>query len=56
MVAGLNGTAKAGENGCFALCYNDGARNRVLVGYIGENGILADTWYRVVDGKLQVVS
>jgi hypothetical protein len=54
MVAGLNGAAKAGENGCFALCWHDGERNRIVTGYVGENGILADTWYHVVKGKLEV--
>jgi hypothetical protein len=52
MVAGLNGVAKAGENGCFALCWHDGKRNRIVVGYVGEDGIEADTFYRVADGKL----
>jgi hypothetical protein len=51
-VAGCSGMAKAGEMGCFALCYYDGKRNRTLVGYVGEDGIKADTWYRVRNGKL----
>ena len=51
-VAGCSGMAKAGEMGCFALCYFDGKRNRTLVGYVGEDGIKADTFYRVQDGKL----
>lgn len=28
------------------------ARNRIAVGYVGEDGIKADTWYRVETGKL----
>jgi len=52
MVAGIGGRAKAGDNGCFALCWNDGARNRVVTGYVGEDGIEADTWYRIENGKL----
>jgi hypothetical protein len=52
MVAGLNGRAKAGPNGCLSLCYNDGKRPRVVTGYVGEDGIEADTWYRVKNGKL----
>jgi len=45
MVAGIDGQAMAGENGCLALCWYDGTRNRIAVGYVGE-GIKADTWYR----------
>ena len=32
------------------LSYNDGERIRGVIGYEGENGIKADTWYRV-NGK-----
>ena len=52
MVAGLGGQAKAGPNGCIALCWYDGKRNRIVAGYVGEEGIEADTLYRVADGKL----
>jgi len=47
MVAGLNGSAKAGENGLFVLCWFDDTskRNRTITGYVGEGGIKADTWY-----------
>ncbi len=51
-VAGIDGSAKAGDNGCIALCYYDGKRNRVLVGYVGEDGIEADTFYVARGGKL----
>jgi hypothetical protein len=27
-------------------------RPRVAIGYVGEDGIKSDTWYRVQDGKL----
>jgi hypothetical protein len=40
-------TAKAGIGGCIALRWNDGGRPRLAVAYVGENGIKADTWYRV---------
>ena len=56
MVAGLNGKARAGINGAFALAYNDGEQIRIAVGIIGEDGILADTWYEVKDGQLKEVS
>ena len=52
MVAGLSGCASAGENGCFALPWNDGMRVRIITGYVGEDGIQPDTFYRVIDGKL----
>ena len=50
--AGLGARVKAGQSGCFALAWHDGTRNRIVVGYVGEDGIKADTWYRVEDGKL----
>ena len=54
MVAGLRGRAKAGENGCFALCWHDGNRIRIVTGHVGENGIEADTWYRVDESGVLV--
>ena len=50
--AGSNARVKAGKDGCFALTWHDGNRNRIVVGYVGEDGIKADTWYRVDGGKL----
>jgi hypothetical protein len=49
MVAGLNGWAKAGPRGAFALPWLDGDQVRIAVGVIGEAGIEPDTWYRVGD-------
>jgi hypothetical protein len=52
MAAGLECRVKAGEDGCFASCYKDKVgRIRVLSGYVGEDGIKADTWYRIKAGK-----
>jgi len=51
-----NGKAKAGTNGAVVLAWWDGKRGRFLVGYVGEDGIEADTWYRAVDGKLAKVA
>ena len=55
-ILGLNGMAKCGKGGSIILTYNDGERERHLVGYEGE-GILADTWYcvKVVKGKAKFV-
>ena len=50
--AGSNARVKAGKDGCFALTWHDGNRNRIVVGYVGEDGIKADTWYHVNAGKL----
>jgi hypothetical protein len=51
VVAGFNGKAKAGPDGCIALAFDDGNRPRIVVGYVGE-GIDADTFYRVEKGLL----
>ena len=50
--SGNDSRAKVGPNGAIVLAYWDGARPRFAVGYVGENGINADTWYRVENGKL----
>ena len=51
MVAGLNGKARAGINGAFALPWIDGEQVRIAVGIIGENA-KDDVWYCVKDGVL----
>jgi len=42
-------TASAGKDGAIALCWFDGKRPRIAVAYVGENGIKANTIYRVSD-------
>lgn len=42
---GQNGHARAGYSGSIILTYWDGGRNRHVIGYVGENGIKANTWY-----------
>jgi len=43
--SGYSSKAKAGTNGAIALAYYDGSRPRFAVGYVGEDGVKADTWY-----------
>ena len=50
--AGEHGTATAGQGGTIVIRYWDGARARVMVGYPGEDGIVADAPYVVSDGEL----
>ena len=50
--AGYYGTATAGDCGTVCIKWWDGDRYRLVVGYVGEDGIEPNTPYRVVDGKL----
>ncbi len=51
--AGEGGQASAGENGTIIVQWWDNAskRYRVKVGYIGEDGLKPDTWYKVGDDR-----
>jgi len=51
---GNNGMAKAGPLGLVIVTYwvADAKRYRACVGNVGEDGILADTWYMAIDGRL----
>ncbi len=43
----------AGKDGAIIVAWMDGERKRYAVGYVGENGIQADVWYRANEaGKL----
>ena len=53
--AGDFGTATAGDYGIFVIRWHDGKRYRLAEGIVGENGILPNVAYRVVDGKLAQV-
>jgi hypothetical protein len=50
--AGNNACVKAGEGGAICIPYHDGERVRFAVGYVGEDGIKPDTWYRAAAGRL----
>jgi hypothetical protein len=54
---GKDGRAKAGERGLIVVTYWSAEENRyrACVGNVVEDGILADTWYRVQDGKMVTV-
>ena len=52
-VAGFGGRARAARNGVITLLWCDGNRPRVVTGYVGEDGIEADIWYVVKNGKLE---
>ena len=53
-IAGYNGRVKAASNGVLTALYycESTKRPRVVVGYVGEDGIEADIWYEVKNGKL----
>ena len=42
-----NCLAKAGEGGCIALRWTKDKKPRLSVAYVGENGIKADTYYKL---------
>ena len=51
---GSSQRAKAGRFGIIALRWFDGNRFRLAIGYIGEDGIMQDIWYRVTDAGLLI--
>jgi hypothetical protein len=52
-VAAIGGRAKMAEGGAFALAfYNSETGWDFVVGKVGVNGVKADIWYHVEDGKL----
>ena len=57
-IAGTFGTAAAGNAGIIVIQWwcEDTKRIRLAVGYVGEDGIKANTPYRVENGKLVPVN
>jgi len=52
-IAGVGGAACAGEWGKISIDWSPPTgRVRAIVGYVGEDGILPNVYYHVVDGKL----
>ncbi len=54
--AGYSGTATAGELGIINVSYWDGKRRRIVVGYIGEDGLLPNTPYKLNEQHKFVVA
>lgn len=51
---GLDSKAKAGKTGIVVVSWWDEKteRKRLCTGYVGEDGIEPDVWYKAVEGKL----
>ncbi|HEY4307726.1 MAG TPA: hypothetical protein VGM82_24840, partial [Gemmatimonadaceae bacterium] len=47
--AGVEGRARAGDTGILVLRYFDSvaSRDRLVIGYVGENGIEPGKWYKL---------
>ena len=52
LTSGNCSTFCAGENSSFVSNYSDGKRFRTIVFYVGENGILPNKKYKIVNGKI----
>ena len=50
--AGYEGTATAGDGGTLCLSYWGDKRRRIVIAYVGEDGVKPNTAYRLRDGKL----
>ena len=50
--AGYHGTATAGYGGTLCLSYWGDKRRRIVIAYVGEDGVKPNTAYRLRDGKL----
>jgi len=52
LIAGDHSVFCAGENSSFSSIYWDGERNRTVTFYVGENGILPNKKYKIIEGKI----
>ena len=53
VTGGYRSTVTGGDGSTLSVKWWDGARYRIAVAYVGEDGIKADTPYRVVDGRFE---
>ena len=47
VTAGEGGTVTAGEGGILQIKAWDALRYRIIIGYVGENGLVAGTQYKL---------
>ena len=52
LTGGNGSTLTGGDYSILCLSWRDGNRHRIVVAYVGEDGVKADTAYRLRDGKL----
>ena len=52
LTGGHGSILTGGDGSILCLSWRDGNRHRIVVAYVGEDGVKADTAYRLRDGKL----
>ena len=52
LTGGRGSILTGGDGSILCLSWRDGNRHRIVVAYVGEDGVKADTAYRLRDGKL----
>ena len=52
LTGGHGSTLTGGDYSILCLSWRDGNRHRIVAAYVGEDGVKADTAYRLLDGKL----
>lgn len=50
--AGYQGTAQAGDYGILQFKFYADFRERIIIGYVGENGIMPNVKYKLVDARI----
>jgi hypothetical protein len=51
VTGGGRATVTGGDGSVLQLRHHDGRRRRIVIAYVGEDGIKPDTPYRLIDGK-----